>query len=70
MGHLFRSEFAHKYWISLYNSVLMMKGNELGPRTDIEMGISVFILIFDTIVAGNIFGSVAVLVQMSNRKLA
>lgn len=48
----------------------MMKGNELGPRSTIEITIGTIILLVDLIVAGNIFGSVAVLVQMSNRKAA
>jgi hypothetical protein len=48
----------------------MLKGNELGPRTNGEMLAGTIILIIDIIIAGNIFGRVAVLVQMSNRKSA
>jgi len=48
----------------------MIKGNEIGPRTNLEILSCAFILIFDLIVAGNIFGSVSVLVQMRNRRSA
>lgn len=57
-----------RYWMSFYTSVIMIKGNEIGPRSQIEIVVCSFILIFDLIVAGNIFGNVSVLVQMSNRK--
>lgn len=59
---------AMQYWMSFYTSVIMIKGNEIGPRTEMEVLLCAFILIFDLIVAGNIFGNVSVLVQMSNRK--
>ena len=45
-----------------------MKGNEVGPRANLEILLSSIILIIDLIISGNIFGSVAVLVQMRNRK--
>ena len=57
-----------KYWKMFYNGVLMMTGNEMGPRTDLELIIIIIILIFDLIYSGNIFGNVAFLVQMGNRK--
>lgn len=59
---------SQKYFISFYTSVIFVKGNEIGPRTTTEILLCSIILILDLIVAGNIFGRVAVLVQMSNRK--
>jgi len=53
---------AERYWISFYTSVIFIKGNEIGPRPNIEIIICSFILLLDLIVAGNIFGSVTVLV--------
>ena len=54
--------FAYKYWIAFYNSVIFIKGNEIGPRSAVEIIVCTIILMLDCIVAGNIFGSVAVLV--------
>jgi hypothetical protein len=51
-----------QYIISLYYSVLMMRPNELGPRSNTETLICGLILVLDLIVAANIYGSVAVLV--------
>lgn len=50
------------YWIFFYVSVIMIKGNEMGPRTNSEIIWFTVILLIDLIVAGNIFGSVASLV--------
>jgi len=55
--------------VSFYTSVIFIKGNEIGPRHNTEIIICSAILILDLIMAGNIFGSVSVLVQMVNRKL-
>lgn len=60
--------YSYQYWAAFYNSVIYIKGNEIGPRSLTETVVCSFILIFDLIVAGNIFGNVSVLVQMSNRK--
>lgn len=72
----FRAFYEHenprlnKYFISFYNAVIQMKGNEISPRANTEILVCVLFLIIDLIVTGNTFGSVAVLVQMSNRKSA
>jgi hypothetical protein len=46
----------------------MLKGNEIGPRTLDELPIATVLMLLDLIIAGNIFGKVAVMVSMSNRK--
>jgi hypothetical protein len=56
--------------VSVYYAVLMLKPNEIGPRSDSETVICSVILIIDLIVAANIYGSVAVLVQMAGRRSA
>ena len=66
----FEKGIPYKYSVAFYNSVTMLKGNELAPRTDMEVIVGTLFLIFDLIIAGTIFGNVAVLVQMSNRKSA
>ena len=58
----------NKFLIALYNSVIMLKGNELGPRADVELIVGTFMLIFDLMIAANIFAQMNVFVQMSNRK--
>jgi len=54
----------------MYYSVLMLLPNEIGPSTDTEILIVSVILIIDRIVSANIYGSVAVLVQMAGRRTA
>lgn len=46
----------------------MMKPNEIAPRADSETIICTVILLIDLIVAASVSGSVAVLVQMANRR--
>jgi hypothetical protein len=46
----------------MYTSVVSLKGNDINPRTNTEIAFACIILIMDLIVAGRIFGSVAVLV--------
>jgi hypothetical protein len=58
-----------KYWISLYIAVSMLKGNDMAARTNMEIGIFTCVFLFDLIVAANVFGTVANLVQISNRRI-
>jgi hypothetical protein len=46
----------------MYNAVIFIKGNEMGPRSGGAIILCSAILLIDLIVAGNIFGNVAVLV--------
>ena len=32
-SNIYEAGVWHKYWISVYHSVLMLTGNEVGPRT-------------------------------------
>lgn len=64
----FEKSIPYKYSVAFYTSVIMLKGNELAPRTNNEIVYGTIFLIADLIIAGNIFGNVAVLVSMSNRK--
>ena len=59
-----------QYVVSVYYSVLMLKPNELGPRSNMETLICSIIIIIDLIVGANIYGSVAILVQMAGRRSA
>lgn len=46
----------------------MLKPNEIGPVSNVETIICTIILIIDLMIAANIYGSVAVLVQMAGRR--
>lgn len=56
------TNFLNQYFVSMYYSVLMLKPNEIGPRSNEETAICTVMLIIDLIVAANIYGNVAVLV--------
>ena len=58
----------YRYLVSLYCAVLALGGNEMGPRSDLEIVLMFIILLFCTILNANIFGEMTVLVQMSSRK--
>jgi hypothetical protein len=46
----------------------MLGGNEIGPRTNFELGFVAYIMLAGAIINANIFGEMAVLVTMINRK--
>ena len=48
----------------------MLKPNEIGPRSNLDTLICCIILIIDLIVAGLLYGNVAGLVLMANRRSA
>ena len=54
----------------MYHAVLMLGGNEMGPRTQTELAFVAFIMLAGAIINANIFGEMAVLVQMISRKSA
>ena len=58
----------HRYCIFLYNSVLFLGGNEMGPRTEIELASSVLILVFMSVLNAGLFGEMAVEVEKRGRK--
>ena len=60
----------HRYFIFLYNSVLFLGGNEMGPRTDLELGSSVLILVFMSILNAGLFGEMTLEVDIKGRKQA
>jgi hypothetical protein len=46
----------------------MLTGNEMGPRTDFENFVTALYIVCGALVSANIFGEMAVLVQMIKRK--
>ena len=58
----------YQYMVNLYNAVLFLGGNEMGPREDYEILACTVILVFMAIFNAWLFGDMAVLTEMSNRK--
>jgi hypothetical protein len=52
----------------MHYAVLELTGNEFGPRTDFESFITALYILCGALVSANIFGEMAVLVQMIKRK--
>jgi hypothetical protein len=57
-----------KYWISTYHGVLMLTGNDVGPRDDFQLFFTTVTLLLGAIINANIFGNMAVLITAINRK--
>lgn len=65
---LYQESILYQYSSSFYHAVLMLGGNEIGPRTNFELGFVAYIMLAGAIINANIFGEMAVLVTMINRK--
>jgi hypothetical protein len=65
---LYETNMSRKYLMSLYNAVLLLGGNEIGPRTWYEAVFVTFIMLLSAIINANIFGEMAVLVELISRK--
>ena len=62
------TEIVETYLVSLYSAVIALGGNEMGPRTDMEL-LLIFIILFSvTFYNAHIFGEMTVLVQASSKK--
>lgn len=57
-----------QYCTSMYHAVLLLGGNDIGPRGEIELIFIVIILLICAIVNAIIFGNFAVMLQSLNRK--
>jgi hypothetical protein len=58
----------YQYWMSLYHAVLMLTGNDIGPRGSLEVGFVAVFVTMGAIINANIFGELDVLVSAMNRK--
>jgi len=59
-----------KYWSSLYHSVLMLTGNDVGPRGDAQLIFWSAAVTLGAIINANIFGELAVILATMNRNAA
>ena len=60
INELYNRDDLRKYFIYLYNAVLFLGGNEMGPRSDWEIFYSIILLIFMSIFNAWLFGDMAV----------
>ena len=57
-----------QYFTSMHYAVLMLTGNEYGGRTNFENFLAALYILLGALISANIFGEMAVLVQMIKRK--
>ena len=65
---VFIADIEKQYFTTMHYSVLLLTGNEMGPRTDFEGFLSTLYILCGALISANIFGEMAVLVQMIKRK--
>ena len=58
----------YQYLVSLYYAVLFVGGNEIGPRSDMELVFCILILVFMAMYNATVFGDMAVLTEESGKK--
>lgn len=62
VSDIYSSSVYRKYWMSVYHSVLMLTGNEVGPRTTVEACFAGVTIMLGAIINAYIFGHMAVLI--------
>lgn len=65
---LYTETINYQYWSSIYNAIIMLASNELGPRTQFEYFFVSVMMISGALINANIFGEMAVLVQVMTKK--
>jgi len=65
---IYSKSHIHQYSIAIYHSILVLAGNDIGPRDEFQMLILTLLLLMSAIINANIFGNIAVLLQQINRK--
>ena len=67
---LYTKDDSYRYLVHLYNAVLFLGGNEMGPRTNVEILLCTLILVLMAIINATLFGEMAVLIESSGSKQA
>ena len=57
-----------KYWVCSYYAILMIVGNEGGPKTPMQTLYCAVVVILGSIVTAFIFGNMAALLSQTNKK--
>ena len=64
----FEQSLNFQYWHCFYHAVLMLNGDEIGPRTIKALWFISGILILGAVINANIFGNLAVIIGEMNKK--
>jgi hypothetical protein len=64
----FERDDIQQFYVQFYNSLLFLGGNEMGPRTDLEMMLCPMILIFISCFNAWLFGDMAMLADTNSQK--
>ena len=59
-----------KYWNAVYHAVLMLTGNDIGPRGSFQVAFCTVSLLIGAMINANIFGEMAVLMAGLSKKAA
>jgi len=59
---------AYQYLLSLFHSVLMFTGNDIGPRGMLQIAFVAVFVMMGAIINANLFGQLAVILSAMNRK--
>lgn len=65
---LYNNDIVFQYWASIYNAIIMLASNELGPRTEFEYFYVSFVMMAGALIFAHIFGEMAVLAQVMTKK--
>jgi len=60
----------YRYYVFLYNAVLFLGGNEMGPRSELELFTCTLILIVCSIFNATLFGEMTVITSLAGKKQA
>jgi CRP-like cAMP-binding protein len=66
--HFYEEDLFFQYWSSLYHAVMMLSGNDLGPRAWWQLLFVGAAVLLGAIINANIFGELAVILSNLNRK--
>jgi len=67
---LYTKSDVYRYIVHFYNAILFLGGNEMGPRSNLEITLATVFLVGMAIFNAWLFGDMAVLSEISGRKQA
>ena len=67
---LYVDTVSHKYWQSMYHSVLLLTGNDIIPRGTLQVAFVTIVITAGAMINANIFGNMALIISELNKKTA
>ena len=67
-SEIFDESENYQYWVAFYNSVLVLVGGDIGPRTRLQSCFASFTIIFGALITAVMFGNMAVLMSNLNMR--